>query len=179
MRELKKETVTELKKKGWNDEEIMKADRIIVERMQKDKSGTTTYMNKAVFWTMFFIMIIGNFIISILMIPFLLVLNLTFLDFIIVVLGVSFGFLFNFLITDIRHVPFKHHLFAGTVIPIVAVLNFFFMTSMANSLANYLQVSNVRQDPYTISIIYMIAFIAPYLVDRIREYYEEKSLSSL
>ena len=176
MKEMSKKTIEELKKKGWKDEDIARADMTIGERRKKDKSGTMPYMDKAVFWTMFFLIITGNIIISILMIPFLLVLNLPFLDLIIIILGVSFGFLFNFLITDIRHVPFKHHIFAGIVIPILAVINFFIMTNMANTLADYLEVSNVRQNPYVISIIYMIGFIAPYLIFRILEYKKSKTL---
>lgn len=160
----------DLKRKGWSKEDISKAEKIINERVKKDKSGTLPYANRSVFWTMFFVIIIGNIIISILMIPFLLVLNLPFLDFIIIVLGLSFGFLFNFLITDIRHITFKHHLIAGIIIPLVAIVNFFFMTTIANNLNDYLEVSNIRQNPYTISIIYMVAFILPYLFFRIVEY---------
>ena len=161
---MKKKTHEQLKKKGWSEDDIKKAEQIIESRYRHDKSKSIPTSNRIVFWTLFTVILIANFLISLTLIPFLLVLNKTGLDFIIVVIGVAFGILFTFMI-NLAHISRRHHIIAGTIIPIVAIINFILITYLANVMNNVLQLTEVRQNPLIIGIIYVIAFIAPFIID--------------
>ena len=159
---MKNHTVKLLKKKGWTEEDIEKAESIIAARRLKDKSKSIAHANKLLYWSAFVLIIIGNFIISIALIPFLLVLSRGYLDAIIVVIGFSFGLFFNLILKDMEYISKAHHVITGFGIPLIALLNFFIMTRMANALNNVLQLSIVREDPFSIAAIYTVAFILPY-----------------
>lgn len=160
---MKKETIKSLKRKGWSEEDIQKAEKIIEARRVSDKSRSIAYSHRVLYWTVILVVIIGNFVISMLLVPFLLVLNKLALDVLVVVLGLAFGSLFNLLITDIAYISKRHHVIAGITIPVMALLNISVMVHMANAINEVLRISAMRGDPITISIIYVIAFMAPYL----------------
>ena len=171
---MEKKTVKQLKTKGWSEEDIIKAQEIIEARHRMDKSRSIPTANRIVFWTIFVVIILANFLVSLTLIPFLLVLNKTGLDFIIVVIGLGFGLLFSFL-TNISNVDRKHHIIAGIAIPIIALLNFLLMAYLANVMNSFLKLTEVRQNPVTISAVYVIAFIAPFLIDlAIKKYIKEE-----
>jgi len=163
---MKKHVVKRLKKRGWAEHEIAEAKAIIKARKKHDKSASIVHANRMLFWTAFVVIIIGNLLISMFLVPFLIMLSKPGVNLIIVVLGVAFGLLFNFIITDIEHLTRKHHYIAGIVIPIIAIINFFLITRFANKFGQTLGIG-IIQDPYTISIVYVIAFIAPFILDRL------------
>lgn len=168
---MKRKTIETLKKRGWSIEDIEKAEQIIESRYRMDKSRSIPTSNKIVFWTIFVVIIIANFLISLTLIPFLLVLNKTGLDFIIVVIGVTFGIIFTFMM-NLAHISRRHHVTAGIIIPIVAIINFVLITYLANVMNSVLQLTEVRQSPAVIGAIYVIAFIAPFLIDMaLRKYF--------
>ena len=161
---MEKRIVETLKKKGWSEEDIKKAHSIIEARYRVDKSRTIPTSNKVVFWSIFIVIIILNFLISLTLIPFLMVLNNMGLNFIIVVIAAIFGILFTFML-NLAHISKKHHTIAGIFIPVIAIFNFFFIVYLTNLMNEVLQLTEVRQNPATIGMIYVIAFIAPYLID--------------
>jgi len=159
---MKNATVKLLKKKGWAEEDIKKAESIIATRRLKDKSKSFDHANKLLYWSAFVLIIIGNFIISMALIPFLLVLSRGYLDVIIVVIGFSFGLFFNLILRDVEYISKVHHIITGFGIPLIALLNFFAMTRIANAINNVLQLSVVREDPFSVAAVYTVAFILPY-----------------
>lgn len=108
-------------------------------------------------------MVIVNALVSIALIPLLLVLKGPFLYLSVAVVALVVGLIFNFLIMDIEHLDRKHHLFAAAFIPLMAVINIFLITSFSNRVDKLLKL-NVSQDPITISAVYVVVFIMPYLV---------------
>jgi len=173
---MKKKEIRRLKEKGWPEEDIKKAADIIERRRREDKSRTYTSMNRVIYWSAIVVIVLGNFIISMFLIPFLLVLKKLSLDIVIVTIAFAFGLLFNLLVTDIEHVERKHHLFAVIMIPLIALINFIIMVNVADSLAEAMNLSVVRENPYFISALYVGAFILPYLYTLIikKEYKEWK-----
>jgi len=159
---MKKEAVKLLKKKGWSEEDIKQAESIIYKRRLHDKSKSIDQSNKVLYWSAFVLIIIGNFIISVALIPFLLVLNRGSLDLIIIAIGFSFGLFFNLILRDIEYISNINHLITGFGIPLIALLNFYVMTSMANALNNVFQFSQIRENPFSVAAVYTIAFILPY-----------------
>ena len=165
---MKKEVIRKLMQKGWSKEEILKAYSIIEARKRTDKSRTLPHMNKTLYWMTFFVIIIGNFLVSLTLIPIMLVINKFGLDLIIIFLGLAIGLLFNLLITDIEHIDTRHHIAIGVAIPVVAILNFFFIVYVTDWLNKILKISLVRPAPYTVTLLYIAAFLAPFIISRIK-----------
>ncbi|MBW2996494.1 hypothetical protein KY332_04305 [Candidatus Woesearchaeota archaeon] len=161
---MKRESKTELAKKGWSKEDIDKAENIIKNRREQDKSGSVAYIDKVLFWGILFVMVVGNTLVSFGIIPLFLVFDHLAMDLFIIVIGFSVGLLFNFLIWNVEeHLTRKHHLTAVVIIPFLAVLNLYFMVTVSNAINNAFNLSSVRDSPLTISALYVIAFLVPYL----------------
>jgi hypothetical protein len=165
---MREKTLERLREKGWSKEDIKEAEEVVAKRKREDKSRTGTFMNKVLYWSAIIVIILGNFIISMFLIPFLLVLKKVSLDIIIVTIAFAFGLLFNLLVTDIEHLEKKHHIFALVVVPVIALINFIMMVNISNSIAETINLPITRQNPYFIGVIYVAAFILPYVVTLIR-----------
>ena len=141
---MKNHTTKLLKKKGWVEEDIKKAEEIIAARRLKDKSKTLGHASNILYWSVFVLIVIGNFIISMALIPFLLVLSRGYVDVIIIIIGFSFGLLFNLILKDIEHVSKTHHVVTALIIPVIALMNFYVMTTVANAINNVLKLTVIR-----------------------------------
>lgn len=145
----------------WTDEDIEKTLRII-ERAEEKKPREIRFMDKIVYWVVLGVAIIGNLILSIILLPFMLVLKHFVLYAIIFVLAFIFGLFFDLLLREIEHLDQPHHIMPGLFIPALAVINVFFMTIFANYLTEVIQLNNPH-NPLIIGFVYTAAFIAPYL----------------
>lgn len=134
----------------------------------KKKESVKKIMSKIVYWLALLVTIIGNLIISAALIPFLIVMKDVQLYLIIIILGIAFGLLFDLLLRDIENIDFKHHVIAAIFIPGMAIVNLFIITNLANRLIEVLEVANVKHNPIMISIVYIIAFMIPYLISRFK-----------
>ena len=151
-----------LKKRGWTKREIDKTLKIVREA-KKNKHPAIKFLDKTVYWVALILAIIGNFIISIVLIPLLLTLNHFQLYLVVVTIGIAFGLLFELLIRSITHLKTKHHLFFGFLIPVIVIINVFVITNIANNLEEVFMIKNVH-NPLIVSIVYAFAFIIPYAV---------------
>ena len=152
-----------LKKRGWSEEDIRKAKSIIKAGRRHDKSASIVNTNRVLFWTGFIIIIMGNLLISMFLIPFLIMLSEYEVNIVIIALGLMFGLLFNFIISNIEYLSKKHNYAAFVIIPATAIINFFLITRFSNSFGELLGVG-IKQNPYIISLVYAAAFIFPFLV---------------
>ena len=152
-----------MKERGWSEEDIRKTEGIIEKRKREDKSRTLPSMNRVLYWSAVIVIVLGNFIISMFLIPFLLVLKRLSLDIIIVTIAFAFGLLFNLLILDIEHMERKHHLITLIIVPFIALINFIVMVNIANSLGEAMNLPFTRENPYFIGLIYVAAFVLPFL----------------
>ena len=150
-----------LKEKGWSAQDISKTVKIIKEAKEK-KHPAIKFLDKFVYWAALAIAIIGNFIISIALIPSLMALKSTQLFLIIAALGISFGLLFELLIRSIEHLEARHHVFLGILMPSVALINIFIITLVSNNLVKIFKIDNPH-NPYIIGIVYAVAFISPFI----------------
>lgn len=147
-----------LLEKGWKKRDIDKAIKII-RHAKKHKHPKIKLLDKSVYWLSIIVAIIGNFIISVTLIPFLLALNGLQLFLIVVILGVSFGLLFELLVRGIENLEAKHHIFFGIIIPIIAVTNFIIVS---NNIKIFIGIEN-PQDPVIVGSVYAISFMLPYI----------------
>ena len=148
----------------WTNPELKKVESS-VRRIKKHER----FFSQIVFWSAILVVVIGNLLISVALIPFLAVLNRWFLDLIIVLLGLVIGILFSFLINDIGHLDKHHHVLAGIILPILALVNVIFVVLIANQMIDTLEIINVRHNPWVIGIMYGVAFISPYVISRVRQ----------
>lgn len=153
----------DLLKKGFSKKEAKKTVDIIQTAKEK-KSSKIKFLDSIIYWVLLFVAIIGNIVISMILIPFLLTFKKIPLYFIIIILAAMFGFLFDQLIRDIEHLERRHHIVAWVFIPALAVINTYYMTSFTNHLTETLKLSLIIHSPLLISIIYVFAFTLPYII---------------
>ena len=166
---MKQNKKLELKEKGWSEEEIIKAESALNRAEKQD-----IHFSKIVFWSALIVTIFGNFIVSLILIPFLIVLNKWVLYAIVVLLAGSIGFLYKLLIMDIGHLEKKHHLFASILVPLIALINMVGMVLVSNRFIRDLNVENVQHNPIIVAIVFAVVLILPYVLSKIFSIFRNK-----
>ena len=164
--------IKRLEKRGWEKKEISKAVEII-QNAKKVKTVEGRFLEKRIYWILLVIIIAANFAISVALIPVLMALNGFLLYFIIAVLGIVFGLLFELVIRGIEHLQKHHHLILAVFIPLIALINIFVITRISNNLASELSLRNF-QNPLVMGAVYAVSFVLPYIFYRFvlkMEYY--------
>jgi|SRR3989344_1049482 len=152
----------ELKRKGWTERDLFKAESILE---QREKAAV--HFSRIVFWSALLVIIIANLLVSLVFIPFLIVLNQVVLYSVIVLLAAVMGVLYNLLITDVGHLERRHHLLAGMIIPLIALINVVFMVLISNRFILALGVDNPQHSPLISGVIFAAAFIAPSILQKV------------
>ena len=142
-----------LKEKGWTDDDIQKAVSII-EQGKIKKPKKIAFLDSIVYWIVLLVALIGNFIISIILIPFMLTMQGIRLYTIIFIIGFAFGAFFDLLIRDIEKLQQKDVIIAGVFLPILAIINVSLMVKFSNFLQATIKINNVAQSPIIISETY-------------------------
>lgn len=155
-----------LLRKGFSRQEAKRTVDILREA-EESKSLKIKFLDSFIYWALLVVAIIGNMVISIILIPFLLAFKKIPLYFTIVILAAMFGFLFDQLIRDIESLETKHHLIAWIFIPALAIINTYYMTSFTNHLTAALSLPVTSYSPILISIIYVVSFTLPYIVHKL------------
>jgi hypothetical protein len=140
----------DLLKKGFSKKEAKRTVEIIKKAKGK-RSSKIRFLDSVIYWVLLMVAIVGNMVISIILIPFLL------------------AFKFEQLIREIEHIENKHQIIAWIFIPALAIINVYYMTSFANHLTETLKLPLALNSPIIVSVIYVIAFIFPYGVHNIIE----------
>lgn len=151
----------ELLNKGWTFDELKRAERIVEERQ-----AHSVFFSKIVFWSALLVIIFGNILVSLVLIPFLIALEGFVLYGMVVLLAIIIGYLYNFLITDIAHLEQKHHIMASILVPIIAIANLLVMVGVSNKLADSIHIG-VQHNPWVVAIVFAVTFIMPSIVHRV------------
>jgi len=160
------EITRNLKEKGWSEDEIKRVSRIIADAPEK-KSGTILVIDKVVYWTGLFLAIIGNFAISVVLIPFLILMRSFYLYLALVFLGVVFGWVFSILLRDIEAIKTGQHVVAWIFIPAIAVINIYVMTNLSNHIAALLEIATGIHMASMVSVVYVASFMFPYAISKL------------
>jgi hypothetical protein len=163
-----------LLEKGWTEEEIEKTTDLLysdekVEKHVQFRKAT----HPMLYWIGLIVAMIGNFILTVALVPFLMILNSAQVYVILGIVGFVFGYVFHVIIKDIEHVDEKHHLVAGIFTPAIALIIVFFMTTVANRFNEVINNPNPH-NPWVLSIVYLICFSAPYFIYKIKDLLWEK-----
>jgi len=148
----------ELRAKGWTETEVQRVENILNHVRKEDLK-----ISHFVFWSVLVLIVLANVIVSLILIPFL-SLKFTWEIYIpLIVLGGLVGFLYNYLINDIKHLEVRHHILGGLVLPLIAVINLVLISLISD---RYFKQTTLS--PWIMGLIFAGAFILPYLLDRIR-----------
>ncbi len=159
-----------LKEKGWTQAEIEKTTQKMENlALQQKHVGIKEEIHKAIYWLILLVLMIGNFFVSLILVPFMLVLKPTQVELIVVVFGVVIGAIFSHLIWSIEHIEPAHHLVAAIFLPVVAVINVFIMAEISNSFASRLGLAG-HENPYLVSVLYAAAFLVPYGYSHVKKW---------
>lgn len=150
-----------LLKKGWTLEEIKRLSDIS-KQAHESRTPFIKFLDKSVFWLFLAVAIVGNTIVSIILIPFMVYFTGVPLYTVIVILGLGFGIFLDMLIHDMEHLTTKHHVMAGLFILGLAVVTLVYMPAFAS---NFIRIAglDIEQRPMTIGIVYTVALIIPYI----------------
>jgi len=168
--------IDRLRNKGWNEQDITHAMEII-EQAKLQKPSKLRFLDSIIYWIVLFVALIGNFIISIILIPFMLAMEGIRLIFIIGVIGFAFGAFFDLIISDLKNLQNKQVIIAGVFLPILALINVSLMTEFANYIQKTLGILNAQHNPIVISIVYVFAFMMPYLIKGVMTIIKKKNVS--
>ena len=114
-------------------------------------------------YVLLMVAIIGNMIIAIMLIPFLLAFKTIPLYIVIGLIALLFGYLFATIIKSLDQKA-KGGVIAGLFLPAIALINSYFMVEFANFVTTTLTLPNEIHSPVTITAIYVASFVAPFLI---------------
>lgn len=154
---------SKLREKGWNERDLSSAAAILEQPKRHE-----LHFSKMVFWSALLVIVFANLLISLVLIPFLIVLTNQILYAIVFLLALMIGFLYNFMITNSGYLDAKHHLSASVIVPVIALANMLVMVFISNQFMIDLQVNNPQHNPWLIAVIFAITLILPYLFGQIR-----------
>ena len=157
-----------LLKRGFSKKDAQKTIDII-QKAEEKKSTKIKFLDTIIYWILLIVAIIGNMVISIILMPFLLGFKTIPLYLIIIVLAAMFGFLFDQLIRDIENLENKHIILAWAFIPALAIINTYYMTSFTNHVTQTLDLPLLIHSPILISVFYVFAFVLPYILHNLLE----------
>ena len=132
------------------------------ERRKQRQIFYSKSMSRIHYWMTLLILTICSFLITIILIPFMLIVHNIVLYLIVIMLGLLFGLIFTFIVLDLEHLEKRHHVFAGLFIPLIALINMLILIILSTRIAIILGIT-IYRDPLVISILYLASFVLPYL----------------
>jgi hypothetical protein len=151
-----------LRKSGLDEDEIKRTLTIL----RYGKSNQKNFFLKriphvAVYWVSILVAILANAILSVLLVPFIVVLDKAYFFIFVLVFALGLGIIINIILRDIE-LKGHHHFFSGLVIPLIALINIQLIVKLTNPLLDLS--GQARYDPLVVSLMYVIAFMVPYLI---------------
>lgn len=138
-------------------------------KIEKRLSDVEIVTSEVVLWSFLFIMVVGNLLVSIALIPILLVVNTWAVDLTIVLMALVLGALFNLIIRDIEFLEKKHHLLFGLTLPAVAIINIILILHIVSFIGTNLGIEITRENPLMIIVLYAVFFLIPYIYTEIKQ----------
>lgn len=144
--------------KEWTPKIAARTEEIL-RRAEKLKPAWIRSIDFSLYWVLLFIAIVGNFIISVILVPFLLILEGFSLYFSLFFIGASFGWIFSFILHSLAH---KHqHIVALIFIPALALINVGIFAILSNNLIGILNLTTPPHNPFLIGAVYVLGYVLP------------------
>lgn len=163
---LKKNKMEKLKEKisgkPWPVHEKKRTIEII-DRASERKTGSLLFLDEFVYFFLLFTGIIGNFFISVILVPLMLILTGFYLYTALFLIGIAFGALINQIILEIQKIEERRHFIPGLLMAAIALINIYIMTKLANVLETKLGLLTPTHNPWLVSLAYVAAFLIPHI----------------
>jgi hypothetical protein len=154
-----------LRKKGWSGKELDRL-RKVEQAAALKRSPLLRFLDAYIFWFVVSGAILVNFSVGLVLVPFLLALSRTQLFFVVLLIGLCFGFLFENLLSHFEGLSHHHYIALVGVVPAIAALSMFVFSELANFLILLLGLPNLQHNSLLIGLVYGLSFIAPFAVKR-------------
>ena len=131
-----------------------------------EKDGVAL-INSTLPWVALGIGILANFLVSVVLIPFLLIFSGSSLIVAIALIGMCFGFIIDLIVKMAEKVHRSKFVISEVFIPAIALINIYIITRLSNKMIVLLGLKNTVGNPILISSAYVIAFVLPFIVRRV------------
>ncbi len=155
--------VEKLRQKGWSEQDIQQAISIL----SSPSSSTRSW--KSLYWLALIMSLLANFFISIIVVPFILLIPTNWKYLIVFVIALSFGALFNSLLNEIESQG-GAYILSSLFMPALVLANAYFMIRILGLLSRYTTL--FRFTSFTASsivTIYSLVFLIPFIIQKIKE----------
>ncbi|MFA6888500.1 MAG: hypothetical protein WC254_03310 [Candidatus Woesearchaeota archaeon] len=159
--------IKKLKRTIKKHPQLLKSDIAVMESIAKKKLFVEQKMQRFVAVTGIMLLIVLNIMGSLLLIPFLLFFDGFAQYAIIGVFAICFGFMFNLMIHSIEQLGDKHHIIAGIVVPVFVLLDIVILFTLLEKITKVFNIIHVYNYTFIV-ILFVVAFIIPYLFDVLR-----------
>lgn len=146
--------------KGMSPSEIDHLARVIV-RAEENKEKRVKRVEGLAYGALLLVALVGSILLSFTFIPFIILLSNVHLYIVLILLGAAFGVMFSSAIKNLE-VQLHHHTLILFLVPLVAFVSFFIITTMANATAAAYALRTAHS-PAIVGILYITSFLLPYL----------------
>jgi cation transport ATPase len=101
--------------------------------------------------------------------PFILFFNSYLMYLFVLLVGTIFGFIFSFMVTDLKHLEKEGHLLLSITIPIISIVNILIMIYMLKHLTLKFEIP-FEHNPIILSALYLLGYVIPYLFFSLLQY---------
>lgn len=164
-----------IKHENIKSKQIIKSELAVIESIAKRKHHIEQKMHRFVAITALFLLIFTNFLGALLLLPFLLFFEGAAQYTIIAIFAIGFGYLFNMMIHSIKHLGDAHHIIAGIIVPFFALADIIILFSLLDKIKETFKISTTYNYTFIV-IIFIVAFLIPYIIDVISGKHSLKKL---
>ena len=154
--------------KEWSADLAAKTAHIL-RRAEQRKPVWIKRVDNALYWVLLFVAIIGNFIVSVVLVPFLLILEGAGLYFSLFFIGASFGWIFSFILRSMEKLRTHQHIMANVFIPCLALINVGIFASLSNRLIVLLKLATPPHNPIFVGAFYVLGYVLPSAIIFVRK----------
>jgi len=138
----------------------LKTEKIIRDA-EVSKPSWVRNIDVALYWVFLFLVIIGNFVVSVVLVPFFLVFSGIALYFSLFFVGLSFGWLFGFILDSLERMQTRQHIIWSIFIPALALINVAIFAILSNKLIILLKLSTPPHNPFFVGAFYVLGYVLP------------------
>ena len=151
-----------MEEKGWQPKEIDKAVSILKKAPER-KSEWVRFLDQVLYWGIFVVSVLANFVVSIVLVPLLLTITDIWLYFTIAVIALTFGAMLEVIIRETEWLQKKHYVVSEIFIPALALINIYIIVQLSNRLATILKLPGTNQSPLLVGALYVFCFSMPHV----------------
>jgi hypothetical protein len=154
--------------KEWSPELAVRTEEILRHAEQR-KPKWVKSVDNALYWVLLIVAILGNFVVSVVLVPFLLILKGAALYFSLFFIGASFGWLFSFILHNLERLQAHQHIIASVFIPALAIINVGIFAVLSNKLIILLKLATPPHNPFIVGAVYVFGYVLPGSIGHLRK----------